>query len=145
MLVCQAACLAGLVLSSPALFATQVKYHLAYKVTLTADVGAPFGEVSVVLETTREAAGETRRLKLIRIAVGGKTVDVPTKQFNSLAKPLLDTAQIQTSVGLDNRPELYVVIQVGKWGDDYKRDRRTVFFTYKNGKVVEPFITAPGY
>ena len=83
------------------------------------------------------AADDARRLKLIRITTGGKSVDVPAKQFNSLAQPLLDTAQIMTSV-VDDRPELYVVIQIGKWGDDHKRERRIVFFTYKNGKVVEP-------
>src|SRR4051794_4445341 len=112
------------------------------KVSLTADGGKPFGEVSATLETT--GGGKDYRIKAITLTVAGKKYDVPKEQFNDLRDPLINTAEFRREGGRDGgSPYLYLTFRWAKRGGRSVADYPRVYTRFRNGKLLGRSIHDP--
>lgn len=75
-------------------------------VSLKAFAGEYFGEVKATIIANEE------RVEKVELTVQGKNIDIPTKVYEYLEKPLLNTFQIRTERGYDEFPHLYVYLEL---------------------------------
>ena len=112
-----------------------------HKVTLAADGGKAFGEVSAAIEATTDAGA--CRIKSITLTVDGKPFVVPKEQFSDLHDPLIATAEFRTEAGHDAHPWLYLTFQLAKSGAASVGDRPRVYIRFQNGEIKERFVRQP--
>jgi hypothetical protein len=129
------------IISLSAAVASEEEILSPHKITITADSGKAFGEVSAALETRRD--GKDRRIKAITFTVDGKAIVVPKEQFDDLRDPLIQTAEFRTEAGFDKHPWLYLTFQLAKAGAKSTSDRPRVYIRYQNGKLMERSIQEP--
>lgn len=125
--------------------ASQEQIFVPHKVSIFADTGKEFGEVSATVETTKETDSRKRRIKAIGLTVGGKTYAVPEKEFSDLQWVLIDSVELRTvEAGLTvDDPELYLTFQLQRAGAASPEERPTVSIRYRNGKPLERSIREP--
>jgi hypothetical protein len=124
------------------LFASEEEILAPRKVSLTADGGKAFGEVSATLETTGD--GKDYRIKAITLTVGGKKYDVPKEQFNDLRDPLINTAEFRWEVGrVGDSPYLYLTFRLAKRGARSVADYPRVYIRFRDGKLLGRSIHDP--
>jgi hypothetical protein len=122
-------------------FASEEDILPPHRVSLAADAGKPFGEVSATLETTRDRQG--RRLRSITLTVGGQSFSVPEEQFRDLQDPLIATAQLRTEAGPDRHPWLYLTFRLARPGAASVSDYPTVYLRFQDGQWRERSIRQP--
>ncbi len=126
-------------LCSAAFCSTEWIAH-THKVSIWADAGKPFGEVSATLETT--GARPNHRIKSIVLTVNGKKFIVPQASFKNLKRPQINTASFRTEAGGSRRgekasdsPWLYLMFRLenpdAKSISDYSR----VYIRFQDGKL----------
>jgi hypothetical protein len=102
----------------PAL-ASQERTHFAHTITMSADTGDPFGEITVEIKTGRDKTNP--KIQSIRMMIGGKWKTVPAKAYADLDSPMLHKTEIRTEPGMGRGPWLYIYFEVvhydakGKW------------------------------
>ena len=124
----------------PAL-ASQEKIIQPYKVTVSADAGKPFGDVTVEITTDRKA--DNPKITAIRLKVDGEWQDVPKKAFTDLDSPLLNETEIRTEVGRDDSPWLYIYFEVSHRDNSGTWRPKQVHIGYHKGRFEQRSITTP--
>lgn len=111
------------------------------EISLRADGGTPFGEVSVSIRT-KGRAGE-RRISEIQLKVGGKAVRVPEKAYSGLTSPLLNTVELRTEAGYDRDSWLYIYFQTAYRTSDGQWRPKRVRIAYHAGRIESRSIETP--
>jgi hypothetical protein len=128
-------------LACGAAIASEEEILTPYKITLAADAGKEFGEVTAAIE--RKSDAKDRRIKSITLTVNGKTFVVPKEQFSDLRDPLIQTAEFRWEAGRGSGPWLYLTFQLAKQGAKSTSDRPRVYIRYQNGKLMQRSIRQP--
>jgi hypothetical protein len=108
------------------------------KLTVSADGGRDFGEVTAAIETARDG-----RVKSINLFVGGGCYAVPREQLEDLGPALLHTAQFRAEAGRGGPPWLYLTFRVAKPGALDASDCPLVYIRFRDGKVRDRHIRPP--
>ncbi len=103
------------------------------EISLRADGGTPFGEVSVSIRT--KGRDSERRIADIQLKVGGKAVRVPEKAYSGLTSPLLNTVELRTEAGYDKHPWLYIYFQTAYRTSDGQWRPKRVHIAYRAGRI----------
>ncbi len=111
------------------------------QVSLRADAGAPFGEVSVNIRTKGRNA--ERRISSIELTIGGKAVRIPEKAYSDLALPLLNTVELRTEPGYDRNPWLYIFLQTAYRTSDGQWRPKRIHIAFHAGRVESRSIDTP--
>ncbi len=110
-------------------------------VSLRADAGADFGEVSVNIRTKGRTS--ERRISKIELTVGGKAVHIPEKAYSDLVSPLLNTVELRTEPGYDRNPWLYIFLQTAYRTSDGQWRRKRIHIAFHAGRVESRSIDTP--
>jgi hypothetical protein len=125
-----------------ALFASEEETLPPRKVSLTADGGKAFGEVSATLEAA--GAGQGYRIKAIALTVGGKRYDVPQEQLNDLRNPLINTAEFRWEAGQEgDSPYLYLTFRLAEPGAKSAANHPRVYIRFRDGKLLGRSVHHP--
>jgi hypothetical protein len=108
------------------------------KLTISADGGRGFGEVSAAIETAKDG-----RIKSINLFVGDRCYAVPQEQLADLGPALLYTAQFRAEAGRGGPPWLYLTFRVAKPGALDSSDCPLVYIRFRDGKVMDRHIRPP--
>jgi hypothetical protein len=108
------------------------------KLTISADGGRNFGEVSAAIETAKDG-----RIKSINLFVGDKCYAVPQEQLTDLGPSLLHTAQFRAEAGRGGPPWLYLTFRVATPGALDPADCPLVYIRFRDGKVMDRHIRTP--
>jgi hypothetical protein len=113
-----------------------------HEVSVRANAGAQFGEVSATIRTKGHAL--ERRISDIKLQVGGKSVRMPEKAYSDLTSPLLNTVELRRAAGRhEAEPFLYIYFQVGFRTSDGQWRARSVRIGYHAGRVDSRSIEIP--
>jgi hypothetical protein len=111
-----------------------------HKVSIWADAGQHFGEVSATLQTT--GAQPNHRIKSITLTVRGKKIVVPQASFKNLRRPQISTATFRTDAGGSRRgekdsgsPWLYLVFRLENPRAKSASDYSNVYIRFRDGKL----------
>jgi hypothetical protein len=112
------------------------------EVSIRADAGAPFGEVSATIRT--KGSEPERRISGIKLHVGSKSVRIPEEAYSDLTLPLLNTIELRREGGRrDNEPWLYIFFQVGFRTSDGQWRPKRVHIAYHAGRIESRSIETP--
>jgi hypothetical protein len=111
------------------------------EVSIRANAGAPFGQVSATIRT--KGRDLDRRISDIELQVGSKSVRIPEKAYTDLALPLLNTVELRTEAGYDKEPWLYIFFQVGFRTSDGQWRPKRVHIAYHAGRIESRSIEIP--
>jgi hypothetical protein len=112
-----------------------------YQVTISADAGKPFGEVTIEIKTNK--APNNPRITSIRLNVNGKWKDVPKKAFSDLDSPLLTKTAIRTEKGHDDSPWLYIYFEVFHTDENGTIAPKKIHICYHKRKFERRSIDTP--
>ncbi|MBW1810791.1 MAG: hypothetical protein JRJ19_13740 [Deltaproteobacteria bacterium] len=118
---------------------SQERTHFPYSISMSADTGKLFGEVSVQIESERDKSKP--KIKSIRLQIKGKWKTVPAKAFADLESPLLHKSEIRTERGWGDSPWLYIYFEVLHWDDKGKWHTRKVHIAWHKGRFEHRSIT----
>ena len=111
-----------------------------HKVSIWADAGKPFGEVSATLQTT--GTRPNLRIKSITLTVNGKKFVVPQASFKNLQRPQISTAVFHTEGGGSRRgekdsgsPWLYLIFRLENPKAKSISDYSKVYIRFRDGKL----------
>lgn len=111
------------------------------EVSIRADAGASFGEVSATIRT--RGRDSERRISDIKLQVGSKSVRIPEKAYSDLASPLLNSVELRTEASYDKEPWLYIFFQVGFRTSDSQWRPKRVHIAYHAGRIESRSIETP--
>ncbi len=111
------------------------------KVSISADAGKPFGDVTVEIVTNKNE--KDLKIISIRIKIHGKWKKIPERAFADLKSPLLNNVQIRTETGYDDSPWLYIFFKLGHYDKNGKWNPKRVHIFYHKGHFERRSITTP--
>jgi hypothetical protein len=111
-----------------------------YQVTISADAGKPFGEVTLEIKTNK--VPNSPKITSIRLKVNGEWKDVPKRAFVDLDSPLLTKTAIRTESG-DDSPWLYIYFEVSHQDENGVWAPKRVHISYHKGKYESRGIDTP--
>jgi hypothetical protein len=131
-------------LCSAAFCSTEWVAH-THKVSIWADAGKPFGEVSATLQTT--GSRPNHRIKSITLTINGKKFIVPQASFKNLQRPQTSTAVFHTEGGGNRRrekdsgsPWLYLIFRLENPKAKSISDYSKVYIRFRDGKLQTTHI-----
>jgi len=118
--------------------ASEEEIHPWKKVSLVANTGQHFGDVTVTAEGT---VGVQPLLTALTITVKGKTLVVPSAALRDLPGLQLHTLQVRSEAGYDRDPWLYLVMALWRPGRPAAVATEEVHFAIQQGKLKHRAIT----
>jgi hypothetical protein len=111
------------------------------EISITANAGEPFGEVTV--EIIADKALEASKIKSIRLKINGEWQSVPERAFSDLENVFIQTPEIRIEKGYDNNPWLYIYFELPHRMESDNYLPRRVHIAYHKNKFEFRSIDTP--
>ncbi len=122
-----------------AAFCSEEDIHRPYKLSIWADAGKSFGNVSATIERTDPGPTypyKPIRVKSITLIVKNKKYVVPRASFKNLQSPLIHTAEFRTIGGMDGgSPWLCLVFRLDNPKAKTITDYPKVYIRFRDGRL----------
>jgi hypothetical protein len=130
-----------LIMAVSSLHASEEQIHFPTEITITANAGEIFGEVTAEIKTNKES--KSPKIKSIRLNIDDEWKLVPEKAFADLENVLLQKTEIRTEKGYDESPWLYIYFEISHRTESGSYFPKRVHIAYRKDKFESRFIDTP--